>query len=396
MKILVAKIFSRDAVKRLHVVMVSLWSRLAGWLSAFMLLMASTGCTPSLHDVGKRPALSVGAQSRTLALPAPKAGRVRPLVVVIADNAGTETTDFVIPYGVLKESGAADVVSVSTGTGVVQLIPALRIHTDMTVAEFDAGVPAGADMVIVPAISNNNSPALVSWVRSQSRKGAMVVAICEGARVLAHAGLLEGKTATTHWSALKSIASDFPGTNWVRDHRYVADGQVMTTAGVSASMPASLALVEGIAGRELPQVTAQRLGIRSWGAAHDTSAFAFTLDRIYVAATNWLAWWGHETVEIPVQDGFDEVAVALTADAWSRTFRSKAFATHATHSTQLVRSRRGLELEADAPPKAARSVHIAGGEPPAHALTVAMRQIADHYGPATADFVAVQLEYPQP
>ena len=338
-------------------------------------------------------ALSVAAQTRTLALPAPKAGRGRPLVVVIADNAGTETTDFVIPYSVLKESGAADVVTVSTGTGVVQLIPALRVHTDMTVAEFDAGVPTGADMVIVPAMSNNKSPALVGWVRSQSRKGAMVVAICEGARVLAHAGLLKGKAATTHWSALKSNASDFPGTIWVRDRRYVADGQVMTTAGVSASIPASLALVEAIAGRELAQVTAQHLGIPSWGTAHDTSAFAFTLGRVSVAATNWLAWWGHETVEIPVQDGFDEVAVALTADAWSRTFRSKALATHSTH---LVRSRRGLMLEADAPPKAARSVHVAEGEPPAHALPVAMRQIAQRYGRATADFVAVQLEYPQP
>ncbi len=47
--------------------------------------------------------------------PAPKAGRVRPLVVVLADNGGTETTDFIMPYGILKDSGAADVVTVSTG-----------------------------------------------------------------------------------------------------------------------------------------------------------------------------------------------------------------------------------------------------------------------------------------
>ena len=98
MKNQVAPFFTRDAVKRLRAVMVSLWSKIAGCLSACMLLLASTGCTPSLHDVGTRSALSVGAQTRTLALSAPKAGRVRPLVVVIADNAGTETTDFVIPY----------------------------------------------------------------------------------------------------------------------------------------------------------------------------------------------------------------------------------------------------------------------------------------------------------
>ena len=393
MRILFAPSSTLEVVGRVRLVELNLCSRIAGWLSACMLLIALIGCAPSLHDGGTPRARSVVAQTTTVALPAPKAGRSRPLVVVIADNAGTETTDFVIPYGVLKESGAADVVTVSTEKGVVQLIPALRVHTDMTVAEFDAGVPAGADMVIVPAMSHNDSPALVAWVRSQSRKGAMVVAICEGARVVAHAGLLEGKAATTHWSALKSNASEFPGTTWVRDRRYVADGQVMTTAGVSASIPASLALVEAIAGRDLALGTAQRLGISAWGTAHDTSAFAFTLGRVSMAATNWLAWWGHETVEIPVKDSFDEVAVALTADAWSRTFRSKALATHSTH---LVRSRRGLVLETDAPPKAARSVRVAGGEPPAHALTAAIQQIAERYGPATADFVAIQLEYPRP
>lgn len=48
-------------------------------------------------------------------LPAPKAGRKRPLVVVVAENGGAETTDFVVPYGVLKDSGVADVRSLSTG-----------------------------------------------------------------------------------------------------------------------------------------------------------------------------------------------------------------------------------------------------------------------------------------
>lgn len=85
----------------------------------------------------------------------------RALVVVLADNAGTEATDFVVPYAVLKEFGVADVVTVSTGPGAVTLIPALRIRTDMTAAQFDAATPAGADILIVPAMKRNDSPAML-------------------------------------------------------------------------------------------------------------------------------------------------------------------------------------------------------------------------------------------
>ncbi|HEX7944033.1 MAG TPA: hypothetical protein VF495_05170 [Phenylobacterium sp.] len=63
----------------------------------------------------------VVARSERLAIPAPKAGRTRPVVVIVAENEGAETTDFAIPFGVLKESGIVDVRTVSTGTG-----PAVR------------------------------------------------------------------------------------------------------------------------------------------------------------------------------------------------------------------------------------------------------------------------------
>src|SRR5690348_13565492 len=81
---------------------------------------------------------TIGPAGDSLIVSPPKPGRSRPLIAVIADNAGSETTDFTIPYGVLKEAGIADVVSLSKGPGPVQLRPILRIRTDLTLAEFDA------------------------------------------------------------------------------------------------------------------------------------------------------------------------------------------------------------------------------------------------------------------
>lgn len=354
------------------------------------LLIVASGCGQPPVPSNVVSAHTTSPREATLKLAAPKNGRTRPLVVALADNDGTETTDLIIPYGVLKESGVAEVVTVSTGPGTVPLIPALRIRADMTLAQFDAATPAGADIVIVPAMKRDDSSVVLRWVRTQSEKGAAVVSICEGARVIANAGLLEGKSATTHWFALESMATKFPGTTWVRDSRWVVDGNVMTTTGVSASIPASLALIESIAGRRVAESAAERLGLDTWATQHDTSAFGWTARHVALGATNWLAWWRHETVEIPVVEGFNEISTALSADSWSRTFRSQALATNAAVT---VRSRRGLLVETKVASRGDSFVLSA----PSNNLTIALVDtldgIADRYGEGTADLVALGLEH---
>lgn len=326
----------------------------------------------------------------TLKLAEPKNGRSRPVVVVLAENASTETTDFVVPYGVLKEAEVADVVTVSTDPGTVTLVPALRVRADMTLAQFDAETPAGADIVVVPAMKRNDSPDVLNWVRAQAEKGAAFVSICEGAWVIANAGLLEGKSATTHWFALDSIAKRFPGTTWVRDSRWVVSGNVMTTTGVSASIPASLALIESIAGRPAAERTAKGLGVNAWTIEHNTSAFSWTAKHVTVAVTNWLAWWRHETVEMPVEGGFDEISMAMAADTWSRTYRSQALATGASG---IVQSRRGLHIETEV---ASSHRHFVLPKPTSAntlARIEALDAVANRYGDATADLVALGLEH---
>ncbi|MBN3785755.1 thiamine biosynthesis protein ThiJ [Burkholderia sp. Ac-20353] len=326
-----------------------------------------------------------------LMVPPPKAGRTRPLIVVLADNAGTETTDFVIPYGVFKESRAADVLAVSTEPGTINLMPALQVLPDMSIAQFDASTPDGADIVVVPAMHRPDNPLLLAWVRAQVAKGALVVSICDGAWILANAGLLQDRMATSHWYSLGRLAKQYPGTTWMRNRRYVQDRGVMTTSGVTASIPASLALVEAFAGRTVADATARRLRVSSWGAEHDSEPFRLTTGRIAVAAANFLAFWRHETVEIAVQDGFDEIAVALVADVWSRTYRSEAVATGAS---RMVRSRRGLLLVPAAAAGEARHVVTPRADAAANAVDIALDDVANRYGIKTADFVALQLEYP--
>lgn len=324
-------------------------------------------------------------------VPPPKARRARPLVVVVADNAGAETTDFIIPYGVLRESGLADVRSLSTRPGPAHLFLSLSIQADQTLAQFDRAEPAGADIVIVPAQLRPKDPVLASWLRTQADRGATIVSICEGARVLAAAGLLNGRRATTHWHALADLEKHYPQASWMRDRRYLQDGPIITTAGVSASIPASLALVEAIGGRPAAASLANRLGAAGWSAEHRTADYALSTADYAGALLAIGFFWRRETLQAPIADGVDEIALALQADAWSRTFRARVVTVNERDAP--VRSRRGLILIPDRRPEPDRPTLALPPGAPLPQLDAAVAGVGRRYGWRAARLSRLGMEY---
>src|SRR5262249_56785748 len=138
-------------------------------------------------------------------------------------------------------------------------------------------------------------PTARAWIRTQSAKGATIVGICAGARVLAGAGLLRDRSATTHWYEVSGLRRDEPTVRWVRDRRYIADRGVVTTTGVTASIPVSLAIVEAIGGRARAETLARELGVEGWDARHDSAAFRLDRGNVLTAARNTLEFWNHDT-----------------------------------------------------------------------------------------------------
>ena len=334
-------------------------------------------------------ALDAPASAQTIALPTP------PVVVVAAYNGGTETTDFLVPYGVMAMSDAVELHGVSTGPGAVALHPALVIELDETIDSFDAVHPAGADFVIVPAVHDPSDRRLIGWLEAQAAHGATLVGICDGVWAVAATGALEGKRATGHWYSLDGLQSKYPRTTWVRDRRWVRDGSVMTTTGVTASIPATLALIEEVAGKERAQAVADGLGVHAWGAEHDSNRFSLSARDVGTAARNWLAFWSWERVGIPVAPGVDEIGLGLSADAFARTYRTRVVAV--AGAPGAVRSRHGVRFLPEASGDALavdRLVPIPEAAPIA-ALERALAEIESRYGSATADFVALQIEYPE-
>ena len=321
--------------------------------------------------------------------------RERPLIAVIGINDATETTDYLMPYGILRRSNVADVVLLATASGRVTLYPALTVEPQATVAEFDTQHPEGADYVIVPAMSRDDDPAVLAWLKNQAAKGATIVGVCAGAKVVGEAGLLDGKRATTHWYYLEELRKNRPSIRYVPDRRVVVDGGVATTTGVTASMPIALTLIEAIAGREKAEAVAREIGLTHWDAHHASDAFQFTRPFALTALANVAAFWRREQLGIELTPGVDEVSLALIADAWSRTYRSRAVTYSNTDGTQT--SRNGIRVVPDRVTSswpAEQRLPTIGNRQPAKALDEALHAITARYGTRTAYFVAMQLEYP--
>lgn len=327
-------------------------------------------------------------------------GRTRPVIAVIGENSGTELTDFVIPYGVLARSGTADMVAVATQPGVMKMRPALRLQPEATISKFDVRFPDGADYVIVPAVVKSRDPALLAWVAGQGAKGATIVSICDGALVVAGSGLMDGHRATAHWATLGHRREMYPQVQWVENLRYVVDGRIVSTVGVSAAIPASLALVEAIAGHDRAAAVAQEVGVADWGTAHDSKEFRprFGHNLLALGRVMFTNGWFHasRSFGVPVAPGVDEVALALTADAYSRTGRSIAYSL-ATSDAPL-RTRSGLVLLPDrvvgGPVPSGRILPEFDDTPAARWLDKSLAGISAIYGRTTAYGVALNFEYP--
>jgi len=100
---------------------------------------------------------------------------------------------------------------------------------------------------------------LMAWIRAAAGRARRVTSVCTGAFLLARAGLLDGRRATTHWDSCARLARRYPAVRVEADPIFVRDGDVATSAGVTAGMDLALALVEEDGGPELAMAVARRL-----------------------------------------------------------------------------------------------------------------------------------------
>jgi putative intracellular protease/amidase/YHS domain-containing protein len=188
--------------------------------------------------------------------------RPRKTVAVFVHD-GVELLDFAGPGEVFAaaESGRAfKVVTVAadprpvTSQGFLKVIPTYSF----------ADCPK-ADVLVLPGGATDEAlkdPRLVGWVKKAAGEAEVTLSVCTGAFILAKAGLLDGKAATTHWGAIAELRKEYPKVTVHADRRWVDNGKVVTAAGVSAGIDASLHVVERLLGKDAADETARYMEYR--------------------------------------------------------------------------------------------------------------------------------------
>ena len=140
---------------------------------------------------------------------------------------------------------------VTTGSGITLLaepLPGRRVVVDTLVLAGGDGVDRA-----------RRSPELLDFVADRASRSRRVATVCSGALLAAAAGLLDGRRVTTHWARASELAREFPAVEVDADPIYVRDGDVWTSAGVTAGIDLALALVEDDLGTTVAQLIARWL-----------------------------------------------------------------------------------------------------------------------------------------
>jgi putative intracellular protease/amidase/YHS domain-containing protein len=178
----------------------------------------------------------------------------RPLKVAIIVFNKMELLDFAGPAEVFASAG----YDVSTVAATREPVPCMGVVT-LTPHYTFADCPR-PDVVVVPGGSVGElakDKRVIDWLVRTSAEAEVTLSVCTGALVLARAGLLDGKEATTHWNSIASLRKQFPHVT-VRDDRRVVDtGKVVTSAGVSAGIDGALHVVDRLSGRSKASQTAR-------------------------------------------------------------------------------------------------------------------------------------------
>jgi transcriptional regulator GlxA family with amidase domain len=160
-------------------------------------------------------------------------------------------------WGMLALSGACKVVTTAENAG-----PVASAQGPRAVADFALDDCPRLDVIVVPGglgtRRESNNPVVLEWLVKRSSEAGVISSVCTGAALLARAGLLDGRRATSNKRSFGWVVEQGPRVQWVHQARWVEDDRFFTSSGVSAGIDMTLAVIAKLTTVE----TAERLAVR--------------------------------------------------------------------------------------------------------------------------------------
>jgi YHS domain-containing protein/putative intracellular protease/amidase len=243
-------------------------------LSAARKLLASPG--PRKSEAGSQPS------TKSSPLTPPAHGSI-PVAFLLSK--GAVVIDFCGPWEVFQDvhlhghQGAPfHLYTVAETTQPIRASAGLQIVPDFTLENAPA-----PKVVVIPA-QQGQSEAMLAWIRQTAKSTDVTMSVCTGAFLLAQTGLLAGKEATTHHDSFADFAMDFPAVRLKRGARFVVDGNLASSGGLSSGIDLALNVVERYYGREVAKNTAYNMEYQGQGWLNPAANAEYAAARVSTAA----------------------------------------------------------------------------------------------------------------
>lgn len=320
------------------------------------------------------------------------------VVAVVLGRSGSDTADVFAPYEVLTTSPAFHVYTVADTTAPAAMEGGLSVVPSYTFDDVTAGTAPTPDLIVVPAVNNPDGAqeqAARDFVTAQYRAGVRVLGICAGSRLLAASGILDGLRATSHWSRIGPLETSRPAVSWVRGERYVQDGRVTTTGGVTSGVWGTLKVMADLAGPAEAARVGALMKYPGWSPEAPTAmpAQSFAAGDLTVLA-NGAFPWARPVIDVQLGDGVGEIDAAALFEVYSY---SQAAAANAISTTGTVTTRHGLVIRTSASGTPTHQVLVPGevtSRAGLHGFDAAFEQLSRTTNPTVVASIAKMLEYP--
>ena len=193
----------------------------------------------------------------------------RSVAILIFD--GVELLDFTGPFEVFSSARVApdsrerllDVFTVAESLTPVTCNNPLTVMPAYTLADCPP-----ADILVLPGGQGTrsaiNRPELIAWIAARASTAELTTSVCTGSFLMAQAGLLAGKATTTHWASIERMRADFPGLDVRENVRWVDEGDIVCSAGVSAGIDMAFHILRQLYGANYAKAVARWIEYDHW------------------------------------------------------------------------------------------------------------------------------------
>ncbi|MFC9712563.1 DJ-1/PfpI family protein [Paenibacillus sp. NPDC056933] len=322
--------------------------RITIYLIVFVFIVGGTGAIGFINTMNSGMSVYDKTAPSLANVQIPKYDANKPTVAVLLENEVTEVFDFLVPYEMFAMTEAYNVYGVAPDRKIKSLTGGLDVIPHYSFDEMDTMLGKSPDIIVIPfmPILNDKKYAPVrEWIQKHSGNQTILLSICNGAENLADTGLLNGKSAATHWGDINRLIKKYPDIHWVKDQRYVAQGNIVSSAGLTSGIDATLYVISQQLGDAAAKKVAENMNYPSYNYVINPNMEPFNAglsDITYVL--NNAYQWNKAKAGVLLYNGADELDLSAAFDTYGASGTTRTLTI--SNKNEPIVTKHGLNLVA--------------------------------------------------